>query len=309
MTEIRLRPMGPSDRSEVAELVAISMNHWDETHGRPGSFSGGPDQTALFCHVYEALDPGCCLVAEHAATGRLAGSCFYRERETHLSLGIMNVHPNHFGRGVARELLRFVTDAADAAGKPLRLVSSALNMDSFSLYTRAGFVPRLAYQDLLLAVPESGLQASIPGTERVRPATLDDVEAMARIELEVSGISRRKDYLHFIENADGFWHVSVFEGDGGGLEGFLVSIGHPLFNEIGPGVARTEEHAAALLLAELNQYPGRTPLLLVPVECGELVSLLYGWGGRNCETHFAQVRGPSQPFRGVSMPTFMPETG
>jgi hypothetical protein len=30
------------------------------------------------------------------------GSCYYRARETHVSLGIMNVHPNHFGKGVAR---------------------------------------------------------------------------------------------------------------------------------------------------------------------------------------------------------------
>jgi GNAT superfamily N-acetyltransferase len=309
MPDVRLRAMEEVDRPEVAELIAVSMNHWDQTHGRPGSFSGGPEQTALFGQVYETLDPGCCLVAETVATGRLAGSCFYRERETHFSLGIMNVHPNYFARGVAKQLLGFITDASDRAGKPLRLVSSALNMDSFSLYTRAGFVPRLAYQDLLLRVPDGGLQHAPRGADRVRPATLDDVTAMAAVELDVSGISRAKDYRYFVENADGFWHVSVCENDRDGLDGFLASVGHPLFNEIGPGVARTEAAAAALLFAELNQYPGRMPLLLVPVECGDLVRQLYGWGGRNSETHFAQVRGACRPFRGVSMPTFMPESG
>lgn len=143
----------------------------------------------------------------------------------------------------------------------------------------------------------------------MRDATLDDVDAMADLELAVSGISRVRDYRTFIENADGFWGVSVLEEAGGRLGGYLASIGHPLFNEIGPGVARTEAHGAALLLRELNRHPGRTPLVLVPCEASELVALLYRLGGRNCEMHAAQVRGASQPFAGVSFPTFMPETG
>jgi hypothetical protein len=48
--------------------------------------------------------------------------------------------------------------------------------------------------------------------------------------------------------------------------------------------------------------------MLVPVECAGLVQTLYGWGARNCEIHFAQVRGEYEPAGGVVMPTFMPET-
>jgi GNAT superfamily N-acetyltransferase len=309
MPDVRLRAMEESDWPEVADLIYVSLNYWCVANGRPTLFSGGPGATRVFCQVYETLDPGCCVVAEVPATGRLAGSCFYRERETHLSLGIMNVHPIYFGQGVGRVLLDFVCAAADRAGKPLRLVSSAMNLESFSLYTRAGFVPRLTYQDLLLPVPPEGLRADVSGAERVRPAVAGDVDAMVAVELEVSGISRVKDYRHFIGNPDGLWHVSVIEDGRGGLDGFLASIGHPLFNMLGPGVARTEEQGAALLLAELDQYPGRTPLFLVPVQCGELVRLLYSLGARNCELHVAQVRGTAEPFRGVSFPTFMPETG
>jgi hypothetical protein len=54
---------------------------------------------------------------------------------------------------------------------------------------------------------------------------------------------------------------------------------------------------------------GRWPFFLLPVECSELVRLVYKLGGRNVEMHAAQVRGDSPPFRGVSFPTFMPETG
>ncbi len=286
------------------------MNTWDILHGlAPGRFGGGPAQTALFSHVYERLDPGHCLVAESPDNGRLAGSCYWRERETHLALGIMNVHPNYFGRGVARSLLEVVVARAAEAGKPLRLVSSVMNLDSFSLYNRAGFVPSLLYQDFLVTVPEAGCGVRPPGLERVRDATLDDVEAIAALELDVSGISRRQDYRYFIENGDGFWHALVYDGPGGGIDGFLASVCHPLFDELGPGFTRTEEQAAALLVAQLDRRPGATTLALVPTERPGLARLLYSLGGRNCELHAAQVLGHAEPFRGVSLPTFLPETG
>jgi GNAT superfamily N-acetyltransferase len=307
---LRLRAMEPEEWSEVADLIYVSLNYWCEANGRPAVFRAGPGSTRVFCEVYEALDPGCCIVAEHPETGRLAGSCFYRARETHCSLGIMTVHPVYFGTGVGKALLEHILEYARTEEKPLRLVSSAMNLDSFSLYTRAGFVPRHAYQDMFLPVPSGGLSLGhdLPGQERVRPATVDDIEAMSALELEVAGISRVKDYGYFVKNREGFWHVSVSEDAGGRLGGYLVSCGHPGLNMIGPGVARGEEQAAALLLAELNVNAGRTPLFLLPVEYGGLVQLAYSWGARNCELHFAQVLGDAPPFKGVTMPTFLPET-
>ena len=307
---LRLRAMELEEWSEVADLIYVSLNYWCEANGRPAVFRAGPGSTRVFCEVYEALDPGCCVVAEHAETGRLAGSSFYRARETHCSLGIMTVHPVYFGTGVGKALLEHILEYARTEEKPLRLVSSAVNLDSFSLYTRAGFVPRHAYQDMFLSVPSGGLSLGhdLAGQDRVRPATLDGVEAMSALELEVAGISRIKDYRYFVENREGLWHVSVSEDAGGRLDGYLVSCGHPGLNMIGPGAARGEEPAADLLLAELNVNAGRTPLFLLPVEYGGLVQLAYSWGARNCELHFAHVLGDAPPFKGVTMPTFLPET-
>jgi GNAT superfamily N-acetyltransferase len=304
-TNLRLRAMEPEDWSEVADLIYVSLNYWCEANGRPAVFRGGPGSTRVFCEVYEALDPGHCVVAEHPETGRLAGSCFYRARETHCSLGIMTVHPVYFGRGVGKALLEHVVEFARAEGMPLRLVSSALNLDSFSLYTRSGFVPRTAYQDLLLAVPPEGVP---PLGGRIRAGTVDDVEAMAAVELDVAGISRVKDYRYFAENAEGFWHLSVSEDEDGHVDGFLASCSHPGMPMVGPGVARGEEQAAALLAAELNANAGRTMVFLLPVECATLVARAYAWGARNVELHVAQVLGDAAPFRGVTMPTFLPET-
>ena len=308
MSELLLRAATEADRAEVAELICVSTNVWYQTHGRAPIFTAGPESTTLFFDVYEALDPGCCLVAENRTTRRLMGSCFYRERPTHVSLGIMNVHPSYFRQGVARVMLRHIIEFADGEQKPLRLVSSALNLDSFSLYTRAGFVPRRVYQDMFIDVPEEGLDHQVPGIERVREATAEDVAAMTELEQELVGIRREKDFRYFIENRDGFWHASVYQREGGGLEGFMVSLGHPGCNIIGPGLARTQEQAAALVLAELDRHRGRRPVMLVPAECEKLVRQIYDWGGRNCELHFGQVRGEWQPIRGVNMPTFLPES-
>jgi len=304
---IQIRPMTAADRSDVAELICLSTNVWYQSHGRPLIFSGGPASTTVFFDVYNALTPGCGLAAVNAE-GRLVGSCFYHPRPTHVSLGIMNVHPNYFGAGVARRLLARIIEIADQQGKPVRLVSSAMNLDSFSLYTRAGFVPRTPYQDMFLSVPPEGLKLSTELDRFVRPAVMDDVEAMVALEREVAGLDRGLDYRHFIANREGFWHMSVLEDGSGKLQGFMASSGSAGCNMVGPGTARTPAQAAALLLAELNVQRGRCPVFLAPVQCGELVRTLYAWGARNCETHFSQVRGPCQPIRGVHMPTFLPES-
>ena len=309
MSELTIRAMQRDEWDEVATLVRTSTNRWYASHTGSEIFTGPPEATLLFCEVYEALDPGCCVVAEDGDTGRLAGSCFYRQRETHVSLGIMNAHPDFFGRGVARRMLKHITDYADERNLPIRLVSSAINLDSFSLYSRAGFVPRITFQDMIVEVPPDGLGLAPPGLDRVRPATGDDVPAIVALEAELVGIRREKDYRFFIDNDMGIWHTLVLEGDDGRLDGFLGSVAHPGSNLFGPGVMRDEAAAAALIAAQLDHHRGRTPVFLVPCQCAGLVQTLYGWGVRNCELHFAQVRGDFHPPTGLIMPTFMPETG
>jgi len=308
MAEFCLRAMEPRDRSEVAELICVSTNYWYQKNRGTPIFSRGPEATEVFFDVYQALDPGCGIVAVEHASGRLAGSCFYHPRPTHVSLGIMNVHPNHFGRSVAGRLLNHIIDLADARQQPLRLVSSAMNLDSFSLYTRAGFVPQTAYQDMLLAVPPDGLPAGKGNAGQVREAVPADVPDMAALEMTVAGISRTKDFQYFLENREGFWHTSVLRNARGELEGFLASCGHCGCNMIGPGAALTTGAMLPLLAAELDCHRGKSPVVLVPVQCAELVQPMYRWGARNCETHFSQARGAVAPVRGVHMPTFLPES-
>ena len=308
-SEVELRRLHESEWDEVATLIFDSTNSWYQKNFSKNVFNGQPSAARVFPEVYEMMDPGCCIIAESG--GRMAGSCFVHPRETHFSLGIMNVHPKFYGRGIAGVILREIIAMAEAESKPVRLVSSAMNLDSFSLYTRHGFVPRATYQDMFLPVPEDGLAAEAPaGRARVREATPEDAVTMADLEMELSHIRREKDFRHFIENAAGIWHVSVIENEGGsGIDGFLCSVNHPGSNMLGPGVMRTDADAAALIHAELDVHRGRAPVFLVPVDAAELVQTVYSWGARNCEMHLCQVLGEFKGFDGIAMPTFMPETG
>jgi len=118
------------------------------------------------------------------------GACFYHPRETHVSLGIMSVRPNYSGKGEGRLMVDHILDFTGQNDyKACRLVSSALNLNSFSLYNRAGCVPQGAYQDMVMDVPENGLDVIVPGEDSSRAATFDDVFRMGALEMEIRGIS------------------------------------------------------------------------------------------------------------------------
>ncbi len=312
MADLLLRKMQADEWDLVARLIHDSTNAWYEGHGMAKIFAAGPESTRLFCEVYEGLDPGCCFVVVDTTRGELAGSCFFHPRATHVSLGIMNVHPDYFGRGVARRLLRAITDFADERRLPVRLVSSALNLDSFSLYNRGGFVPEAIYQDMLVDGSSKwadSVSRTATDAMRVRPASMEDLPAMIDLDLRLTGLDRARDLAMFIENQLGCWHISVAASAGGELHGFLASIKHPASCLVGPGVADTEDAAICLVAEELCQHVGGQALVLVPCTAPRLAEAIYAWGGRNCELHVAQVRGDSPPARGVVLPTFMPETG
>lgn len=306
--EIELRPATPDDWPAVATLIYSSTNDWYVRNGKSAIFTGDLSSTLLFCEVYEDLDPGHCLLAVDTATGAMAGSCFYRERETHVSLGIMNAHSDYAGQGVARRLLAFIQAFAESKHLPLRLVSSAMNLDSFSLYNRAGLAPYAVYQDMILAVPDAGIADEIPADKHVRDATLADVATMVELEAQVLGIRRSKDFAYFIANQRGYWHVSVIETADGQLTGFLASIHHPGSALLGPGCMQSDEDAIALIRRELHVHRSKSMVWLTPSHRPTITRAMYALGAKNCELHLAQTTGTPPQINGVVMPTFMPET-
>jgi hypothetical protein len=89
----------------------------------------------------------------------------------------------------------------------------------------------------------------------------------------------------------------------------MISVKHPALNMLGPCVARSEETALALISRELERFRGTWVLFLIPMEKRKMVEQAYKWNAINVETHLKQVWGEFQPFRGVNMPSFLPETG
>ena len=254
--------------------------------------------------VYEALDPDCCVVATDES-GTLIGSAFYHPRETHVGVGVVSVHPASFGRGVGRALMEEIIRIAD--GKPLRLVSSAMNLDSFSLYTRLGFVPQVTLQAVTLTVPVAGL----PGAStRLRAAAMADVPAIADLELRLNGVRKEQDYRFFVANQSGSWRLAVIENADGELAGFLAASTYPSLHILGQGVAVDEATMQELVHGMLDlHFRGQDVVWLLPVGCSGLVRQAYALGARNRETHLFSVLGEAQPMRGITLPTFLPESG
>ena len=299
----------PVDHEATARLLHRSLVHWYQTHlNQGGRYGGSHEPFMLFPQVYEALDPGQAIVARDAEQKELLGVCFVHPRETHVSVGIVAIAPEAAARGVARAMMEQTVELARSSRKPLRLISSLLNLDSFSLYSRLGFVPHTMYQDMTVEVPAAGLTVPMPpGAERVREARPDEAVRLADLEWELQGIRREQDYAFFLRNDVGSWKVWVLESVGK-LEGFLVASHHPTFGMFGPGVARDAGTAATLLWRALDARRGQSPLFLVPCAAADLIRTLYGWGARNAELHVAQALGPFPEPRGIAFPTFLPES-
>jgi GNAT superfamily N-acetyltransferase len=306
-----LRPMVEVDVPAHTSLLKRSFNSWYRDHGWGGDyFKCSQGELAIFWEIYRRISPGHCVVAIHPDTGAMQGACFYHPREHHVTLGIMAVDPDCFGRGVGARLVRHIVDFTEGHGCPaLRLVSSACNMDSFSLYNRAGFIPRVVLQDMVIPVPAAGMEQPVSLRERVRDAVSEDVAGIRSLELQISGICREGDYRFCIDNPVGCLHASVIEDVHGTITGFAASIRHPALNMIGPAFSCTEAEMLALLARELDRFRGEGALVVVPMDKRQIVETLYRCGGRNVETHLLEVRGVFQPIAGVNLPSFLPETG
>lgn len=301
---MKLQRLQPHQYDELAKLLHASLDVWHRTRLNTDRFGTDWEPFRLTVDVYEALDPGCCVVATDES-GALIGSAFFHARETHVGVGVVTVHPTAFSRGVGRALMEEIIRIA--GGKPLRLVSSAMNLDSFSLYTRLGFVPQMMLQSMTLHVPAEGLPGA--GT-RLRAATIHDVPAIADFEFRLNGIRKEKDYRFFVENQSGCWRLGVIEKADGTLAGFLAASAFPTDNLLGQGVAEDEATMLELLRGTIDQhFRGKKVAFILPSRCSSLVRQAYAWGARNREINLLSVLGDAPPMLGITLPTFLPESG
>jgi GNAT superfamily N-acetyltransferase len=311
---MRLAHLQPNQWDEVAQLVHSSLDFWYRKNLNSDRFGTEWEPFRVFTEIYEALDPGCCLIALNEDE-KIIGSAFYHPRETHIGIGVVTTHPSAGQRGIAKAMLQEIIHLS--GGKPLRLVSSAMNLDSFSLYTKLGFVPHATFQDLTLTIPESGLpdaptlmQSHVgQAPSHVRPATPVDAAAMAELEFRLNGIRRQQDYNFFLQNNGNHWRSLIVERNGA-IIGFLNACTHPASCLLGPGVSEDAATMCQLVHSLLDlHFRGRSVIWLAPVNCPQLVQQAYNWGARNIELHLASTRGHQPTLTGITIPTFMPESG
>jgi ribosomal protein S18 acetylase RimI-like enzyme len=292
---------------DAAALIHASTNAWYLKNTGRTAFGCEPSGCRLFPDTYDALDAGQCITATDDATGKLIGTCYLHPRETHIGVGIVNTAPDVATAGVASMMLREACTIADAQDLPLRLVSSASNMDSYSLYHRQGFVARQVFQDMLLNVPEDPTSLSDGiDTSSIRFASITDVPAIAALERALTGSYRPRDWEHFLKT-DHF-NVLVDVAADGTLLGALNVTNHTANCTLGPAHSSSEASICRLLAAALPLVAGRTALVLVSPAATEVTSLLYGWKARNADIHLLQVRGTYTVPTGVQLMTFLPES-
>jgi hypothetical protein len=58
-----------------------------------------------------------------------------------------------------------------------------------------------------------------------------------------------------------------------------------------------------------QHFRGKTVAFMLPSMCATLVKQAYTWGARNRETNLLSVLGEAPRMHGVTLPTFLPESG
>ncbi len=230
MTALEIR------RATADDAVACGRIMWDafETFATAHNFPiepGSPEFTNFQMRAMLSTQGIVGLVAER--DGDILGSALQDERGAIIGVGPVSVDPGirdgRVGRALMEALLQRCRER-DVAG--VRLVQTAYNYRSLSLYAKLGF----AVREPLSVFQGSPNAAGVPGTT-VRPAIPDDVDACDNICRRVHGHDRHAEVQGAVERG----MASVVER-GGEITGYTTGSGY-----IGHAVGQTDDDIIALL--------------------------------------------------------------
>lgn len=119
-----------------------------------------------------------------AENGEFIGSNFLTEFDEIRGVGPITVNPNVQSRGTGRELMKAVIERGKNA-KGIRLIQSAYNTKSMSLYASLGFDIKEP-----LAQMEGIPQAEISTNITIRPMTVDDLTECGELHRRIHGFTR-----------------------------------------------------------------------------------------------------------------------
>jgi GNAT superfamily N-acetyltransferase len=185
-----------------------------------------------------ALELGQGFVLRNGAGAVIATAAWWAYGEDQASCGMIIVSKAAQGRGYGARMM----DALLAAAHP-RTITLNSTAEGLALYERRGFV-RIGVIQQHQGVPSAPHQA--PPASLVRAMAEPDVEAVARLDRQATGWSRRQMLDRLIQAGHG--HVLVRDGE---PRGYAVSRLFGRGHVIGPVVADSAADARALIEAAL----------------------------------------------------------
>ncbi len=197
------------------------------------------------------------------------------------------------GRGLGRMVMEALLEQAEGCGfRSVRLLQAAYNMVSFSLYCRLGFAVKDVVATLRGRPPADEDIAAV-----VRECTLDDLDDLDRLSLEVLAFRRRGD----VEMVMPFIRPLVAEREGR-LVGYVCRFPTPSGIFLGPAAARDEQALKDLIVGAARLMPGSLRLA-VPVSCPSLLRWALQSGFSLVELETLMVRGSYEAPAGAYMPS------
>lgn len=199
------------------------------------------------------LEPGGCFAAE--VEGRVVGTAAATAFGPVGWLAMVLVDPSMRGRGIGTRLVEHALAYLDRCGAgTVRLDATPLGEP---IYRRLGFVPE--YE---LARWEGTAYVGVLHPS-ILPVTADQIDAVAKLDREVTGTDRRR-LIHLLH-----------QQQPGAMRGFHVGgelLGYATFRrgsravQVGPAIAAAEEAGRALCGSVLRDCAGETVYVDIPVE-------------------------------------------
>ncbi|PQP20847.1 GNAT family N-acetyltransferase [Rhodococcus opacus] len=258
MTELHIREASPDDAQVCGRLMFDAFETLATRHHFPIE-AGTPEFADFQIQAMLNTDGIYGLVAER--DGHIVGSALQDERGQIVGIGPVSVDPTAPDAGAGRAMMTALLERSrDREVAGVRLVQTAYNYRSFSLYAKLGF----AVRELLSVFQGPPPRSGIPGTV-VRPATPDDIAACDEICRHVHGHDRHGELQHWVNIGT----ARVVER-GGRITGYATGFGYTWH-----AVGNADDDIIALL-AGADEYTGLG--FLVPSRNTRLMAWCFGAG-------------------------------
>jgi hypothetical protein len=186
----------------------------------------------------------------------------------------------------------------DAAS--FRLSQAAFNKESFSLYSKTGFVA--AEQCLRLERPPAPVTPE-EDEPHVRVVTAENASLVAGLDRRLTGAERERELAALFSMG----RVYVHGGDTD-IQGYLATMPTPGPTLLGPAVAHSEAHLGALIRAALRDIGPRASSVHLPARFAPTIDECYRLGFRLFCLETLMVRGEWRTPDALYLHSMFPET-